>query len=88
MPNHKSCDKRLRQEAKRSARNHYVKMTIKTLEKKMRSDMPKEEKQNLLDEVYSKLDRAAKRRVIHPRTAARRKSRIATYFNKELAEAK
>ena len=87
MPNHKSCDKRLRQEVKRSARNHYVKMTIKTLEKKMRSDMPTDDKQKLLDEVYSKLDRAAKRRVIHPRTAARRKSRIATHFNKELAQA-
>ncbi|MFO7896886.1 MAG: 30S ribosomal protein S20 [Candidatus Cloacimonadales bacterium] len=88
MPNHKSCDKRLRQEAKRSARNHYVKMTIKTLEKKMKSEMPVEDKQKLLDEVYSKLDRAAKKRTIHPRTAARRKSRIANHFNKELAEAK
>lgn len=85
MPNHKSCEKRLRQEVKRSARNHYVKMTIKTLEKKMRGDMPTEEKQKLLDEVYSKLDRAAKKRVIHPRTAARRKSRISLHFNKELA---
>lgn len=86
MPNHKQCEKRLRQEVKRSARNHYVKMTIKTLEKKMRGDMPTEEKRKLLDEVYSKLDKAAKKRVIHPRTAARRKSRISTHFNKELAE--
>ncbi|MCK4956495.1 MAG: 30S ribosomal protein S20 [Candidatus Cloacimonetes bacterium] len=85
MPNHKSCEKRLRQEVKRSARNHYVKMTIRTLEKKMRSDMAIDEKKKLLDEVYSKLDKAAKKRVIHPRTAARRKSRISSHFNKELA---
>lgn len=83
MPNHKSCEKRLRQEEKRSARNHYVKMTIKTLSKKMHSDLPLDEKEKLLSEVYSQLDRAAKKGVIHKRTASRRKARIAAYFNKE-----
>ena len=82
MPNHKSCEKRLRQEKKRAARNHYVKMTINTLSKKMHSYLPLEEKENLLKEVYSKLDKAAKRKIIHPRTASRRKARLAAYFNK------
>ena len=85
MPNHKSCEKRLRQEAKRSAQNHYVKNTIKTLTKKMKSDMSIENKEKLLQEVYSKLDKAAKRHVIHKRTASRRKARLAAYFNKEKA---
>jgi len=85
MPNHKSCEKRLRQEAKRSAQNHYVKNTIKTLTKKMKSDMSIEDKEKLLQEVYSKLDKAAKRHVIHKRTASRRKARLAAYFNKEKA---
>lgn len=87
MPNHKSCEKRLRQEKKRHARNHYVAMTIKTLSKKMNSDITLEEKEQLLHEVYSKLDKAAKRNVIHKRTASRRKARLAAYFNKVKAEA-
>ncbi|OPX25558.1 MAG: 30S ribosomal protein S20 [Candidatus Cloacimonas sp. 4484_143] len=86
MPNHKSCEKRLRQEVKRSARNHYVIMTIKTLSKRIHSDMPVEEKEKLLSEVYAKLDKAAKNHVIHKRTASRRKARLAAYFNKEKAE--
>jgi len=86
MPNHKSCEKRLRQEKKRAARNHYVKATIKTLDKKLRSDLPIEEKEKLLSEVYSKLDKAAKRNVIHKRTASRRKARLAAYFNEVKAE--
>ncbi len=83
MPNHKSCEKRLRQETKRAARNHYVKKTISTLQKKMHSEMPVNDKQLVLQEVYSELDKAAKRGVIHKRTASRRKSRLASYFNKE-----
>lgn len=82
MPNHKSCEKRLRQEKKRSARNHFVKKTIKSLSKKMKSDIPLEEKEKLISEVYSQLDRAAKRKIIHKRTASRRKARLAAYFNK------
>ncbi len=87
MPNHKSCAKRLRQDKKRNARNHYVKSTIKSLSKKVRSDIPVEEKEKLMHEIYSKLDKAAKRNIIHKRTASRRKSRLALYFKKVQAEA-
>ena len=82
MPIHESCKKRLRQEKKRNARNHYVKMTIRGLSKKMQSDIPIEEKEKLINEIYSQLDKAAKRNIIHKRTASRRKARIAAYFNK------
>ncbi|MEA2096838.1 MAG: 30S ribosomal protein S20 [Candidatus Cloacimonadota bacterium] len=88
MPNHVSCEKRLRQEKKRSASNHYVKMTINTLSKKMRSDITIEEKETLLQEVYSQLDKAAKNQVIHKRTASRRKARISAFFNSEKADQK
>ena len=88
MPNHVSCEKRLRQEKKRSARNHYVKMTINTLSKKMKSNISIEEKETLLHEVYSQLDKAAKNHVIHKRTASRRKARISTFFNTQKAEQK
>ena len=83
MPNHISCEKRLRQEKKRAARNHYVKKTISTLSKKMHSDISIEEKEAILQEAYSQLDKAAKRNIIHKRTAARRKARLAQYFNKQ-----
>ena len=79
MPNHKSCSKRLRQEVKRSARNHYVKSTINTLNKKIRSGISVEEKEQLLKDIYSQLDKAAKNHVIHKRTASRRKARITEY---------
>ncbi|NQV17537.1 MAG: 30S ribosomal protein S20 [Armatimonadetes bacterium] len=82
MPTHESCKKRLRQEKKRNARNHYVKMTIRSLSKKMESNIPIEEKEKLINEIYSQLDKAAKRNIIHKRTASRRKARIAAYFNK------
>jgi len=77
MPNHKSCEKRLKQDQKRHARNNYVRSTLKTLSKKIHSDMPQAEKEKLLETVYSQLDKAAKKGVIHPRTASRRKSRLA-----------
>jgi len=83
MPNTKQCEKRLRQDKKRQARNNYVKKTIRTLSKKMVSDVSLEEKEQLIHEIYSQLDKAAKKGVIHKRTASRRKSRISSYLNKE-----
>jgi len=85
MPQHKSPMKRMKTDKKREARNNYVTRTLKTLAKKIRSEMPMEEKQKLLETVYSQLDKAAKKGVIHNRTASRRKSRIALLINKENA---
>jgi small subunit ribosomal protein S20 len=73
--------KRMKTDAKRQARNNYVKRTLKTLDKQIRSEMPAEEKQELLDKIYSQLDKAAKKGVIHKRTASRRKARVAAYIN-------
>jgi small subunit ribosomal protein S20 len=83
MPQHKSPKKRLKQNAKREARNNFVKKTIKTSAKKMHdNELAVDDKKVLLNEVYSQLDKAAKKGVIHSRTASRRKSRIAAYLNK------
>jgi ribosomal protein S20 len=54
----------------------------------MKSDISIEEKEKLIAEVYSQLDKAAKNHVIHKRTASRRKARISAYFNAEKAELK
>jgi len=80
--------KRMKTDKKREARNNYVKRTIKTLAKKFRSELPVEEKQKMLDTLYAQLDKAAKKGVIHKRTASRRKSRLAASLNKELSTAK
>jgi small subunit ribosomal protein S20 len=83
MPQHKSPKKHMKTDKKREARNNYVTRTIKTLSKKIRTEMPLEEKQKMLDTIYSQLDKAAKKGVIHKRTASRRKSRLAMMINKE-----
>lgn len=85
MPQHKSPLKRMKTDKKRAARNNYVKRTLKTLSKKIRGEMPQEDKQKMLSEIYSQLDKAAKKGVIHKRTASRRKSRIAALLKKEFA---
>mgnify|MGYP000912378921 CR=1 FL=1 len=87
MPQHKSPIKRMKTDAKRQARNNYVKRTLKTLDKQIRTDMPQEEKQALLNKIYSQLDKAAKKGVIHKRTASRRKARVAAFVNKSQNQA-
>jgi small subunit ribosomal protein S20 len=82
MPQHKSPMKRMKTDKKREARNNYVNRTIKTLAKKIKEEMPAEEKQKQLSLIFSQLDKAAKKGVIHKRTASRRKSRIAAMINK------
>lgn len=85
MPTHKSCEKRLRQDKVRSVHNSDIKNTIKTLRKQLRSDIPVDDKEKLLSEYYSKVDKAVKRHVIHRKTADRNKSRITAFIKKEQA---
>ncbi len=72
----------MKTDAKRQARNNYVKKTIKTMSKQMLADQTPEARQELLSKLYAQLDKAAKKGVIHSRTASRRKSRLADYVNK------
>ncbi len=87
MPQHKSPMKRMKTDAKRQARNNYVKRTLRTLDKQLRVDMTPEEKDAMLNKIYSQLDKAAKKGVIHKRTASRRKARVAALVNKEIPKA-
>lgn len=84
MPQHKAPMKRMKTDKKRAARNNYVKRTLRTLSKKIHTDgLDADKKQEVLSEVYSQLDKAAKKGVIHARTASRRKSRLANWVNNE-----
>ncbi|MDX9753251.1 MAG: 30S ribosomal protein S20 [bacterium] len=79
MPNHSNTEKRLRQDKKRRARNISEKSKIRTLVKKVRTaaaEKKSEEAMDQLRQAVSALDTAAKKNTIHPRNAARKKSRL------------
>jgi len=67
---------------KRQARNNFVKRTIRTLTKNLGTSTP-ENREEYLNKLYSQLDKAAKKGVIHKRTASRRKARLAAFVNKQ-----
>ena len=77
MPHHKSAAKRIRQDKKRKARNRAVKSEVKMVVKKVIATTDPEEGSKVLPEVNSVIDKAAKKGVLHWRTAARKKSRLA-----------
>ncbi|MEQ8671654.1 MAG: 30S ribosomal protein S20 [Aggregatilineales bacterium] len=79
MANHKSALKRIRQNDKRRIHNRVYRNRVRTLVKKARSTISA----NNVDEATEStrkavrdLDIAASRGIIHPRNAARRKSRL------------
>ena len=79
MPRRRTSLKRRRQDKKRRLRNLKVKTTLKKTIKKFQAFLSSksiEEAKTLLKQIYSQLDKAAKKRIIHPKTANRRKSRL------------
>ena len=76
MAHHESAKKRMRQDARRKAVNRAVKSEIKSVTKRVAAAGP-ENTEEALREAASVIDRAAKKRVIHWKTAARKKSRMA-----------
>lgn len=80
MPKRRSALKRMRQDKKRRLRNLKIKGELKKTIKKflaLLSAKNIDEAKTFLRKVYSQLDKAAKKRIIHPRTADRKKSRLA-----------
>jgi small subunit ribosomal protein S20 len=76
MSHSKSAAKRLRQAEARRVRNRSTKARIRTLSKKIDA-APEDQKEAVLREGHSTIDKAAARGAIHRNTAARRKSRLA-----------
>ena len=79
MANHKSALKRARQNENRRLRNKSVKTRVKSVVKAVRT--AGEDAAAKLDEAKSVIDKAAKRGVIHKRTAARSISRLSKHVN-------
>jgi len=77
VPTIKSAEKRLRQARKRHEHNQSIKSEIRTLARRIEDSESLEEAEELLQDAYAVLDRAAGKDVIHPNKAARKKSQLA-----------
>lgn len=76
MPNVKSAEKRMRTNAIRADRNRQFRSKLRTALKKVRGADTAETAAAAFREATSLLDRAARKRIIHPNKAARAKSRL------------
>lgn len=83
MANHKSAIKRNAQSLRRRMRNRAVKTRVKKSIKAVgKAHQNGEDVKTRLMEAQSVIDKAAKKGVIHKRTAARKISRLAKRANK------
>jgi len=76
MPKRSSVLKRIRQSEKRKERNKGFKSYLKGLIRKFESTNELEEKKKILSLVYSALDKAVSKGILHENTAARKKSKL------------
>lgn len=79
MANHKSAEKRVRQNEKRNAINRSNRSKLRTQVKKLRSAVASSDKAlstELLNPTVSIIDKAVNKGIIHKNTAARYKSRL------------
>lgn len=85
MPNHKSSEKRVRQNEKRRAVNRSNRSRVRTQIKKLRSALGASDKNlsnELLNPTMAVIDKAVNKGILHKNTAARYKSRLTTHVNK------
>lgn len=87
MPNHKSAEKRVRQNEKRRNINRSNRSRVRTQIKRLRSALSVKDKnlsQELLNPTVSVIDKAVNKGILHKNTAARYKSRLTAHVH-ELA---
>ena len=91
MPNTHSAIKRLKQSIKRRMHNRIAKKIIKTYMKRTLASVAAKEFEKAEADfrlATGKIDKAGARRVLHPNTAARRKSRLAREYQSAVAKAR
>ncbi|HEX8282132.1 MAG TPA: 30S ribosomal protein S20 [Pyrinomonadaceae bacterium] len=84
MPNHKSAEKRVRQNEKRREINRGNRGRLRTGIKKLRSAIDSGEAgsaQELLPQTVSLIDKAVQKGVLHRNAAARHKARLTARVN-------
>lgn len=85
MPRRKTSLKKKRADKKKHLHNLKIKQELKKVLKKFQALLSAKninDAKALLGKVFSQLDKAAKKRVIHPKTADRKKSRLAKRLTK------
>ena len=85
MPNHKSAEKRVRQNEKRRDVNRSNRSGLRTQIKKLRTALAasdKNQSQELLTPTVSAIDKAVNKGILHKNTAARYKSRLSRHVAK------
>lgn len=82
MANHKSCEKRIRQDKKKTLHNKCYAKTMRNAVRKLRTIENKEEAVKLYPTVQKMLDKLAKKNVIHANKAANIKSKLSAYIQK------
>ena len=82
MANHKSSEKRIRQDKVKSLHNKYYAKTMRNAVRKLRATTNKEEAIKLYPEVQKMLDKLAKTNIIHKNKAANLKSSLTHYIAK------
>jgi len=81
MANHKSSEKRIREDSLRRDNNKYYAKSTRNALKEMRATTDKEAAAKLLPKISSMLDKLAKRNIIHHNKAANLKSEITKQVN-------
>ena len=84
MANHKSAEKRARQNIKRRVRNAAIKSSLRTTTKRLITAIQSGEKEaavELLKTTCREWDKSVSKNVTHANTAARKKSRLAKKVN-------
>lgn len=84
MANHKSAEKRARQNVKRNEINRSNRSKLRTSVKKLRAAVSGSDKTGsveLLNPTVSLIDKAVNKGIIHRNTAARYKSRLTKHVN-------
>jgi small subunit ribosomal protein S20 len=86
MPNHKSADKRVRQNEKRRQINRSNRTRLRTSIKNLRADLEGGNAGELLAATVSTIDKAVQKGVLHRNAAARYKSRLTMHVNRASAK--
>jgi len=84
MANHKSAEKRMRQDVRRNEINRRNRSRLRTEIKKLRAAIEsgsREEAQGLLGQSISMIDKSIQKGVLHKNAAARYKSRLTVKVN-------
>jgi small subunit ribosomal protein S20 len=85
LPNVKSAEKRMRTNKIREQRNKSARSRLRTAIKKARQAQNTDSADSAFLEAKSLLDRASRKRLVHPNKAARLKSRLAKAAQKQAA---